>query len=147
MTLAATLLTTSTWSSTTPPKARPATKRCRSRRLVWTTIRLYRATPSLAWDRTFPVPGRWAKRWGRRIATSCGLILINAKHQRKEDTNRKYSKRYRYIGLGAVGLGGLYMMMRRRNPNSNKSNMTQPGDLAAQKPAESQMERVLGRGR
>ncbi|EAQ84358.1 predicted protein [Chaetomium globosum CBS 148.51] len=51
-----------------------------------------------------------------------------------------------YIGLGAVGLGGLYMMMRRRNPNP-KSNMTQPGDLAAQKPAETQMERVLGRGR
>ncbi|KAK3291440.1 uncharacterized protein B0H64DRAFT_435793 [Chaetomium fimeti] len=53
---------------------------------------------------------------------------------------------YRYIGLGAVGLGGLYMMMRRPNPKS-KSNMTQPGDLTAQKPAENQMERVLGRGR
>ncbi|KAH6842211.1 hypothetical protein B0I37DRAFT_313580 [Chaetomium sp. MPI-CAGE-AT-0009] len=51
-----------------------------------------------------------------------------------------------YIGLGAVGLGGLYMMMRRPNPK-NKSNMAQPGDLAAQKPAESQMDRVLGRGR
>ncbi|KAL2143064.1 hypothetical protein VTI28DRAFT_404 [Corynascus sepedonium] len=53
---------------------------------------------------------------------------------------------YRYIGIGAVALGGLYMMMRRTNPKA-ASNMTQPGDLAAQKPAESNMERMLGRGR
>jgi hypothetical protein len=52
--------------------------------------------------------------------------------------------RFRYVGLGALGLGGLYMMMRRR---STGSRMTEPGDLAAQKPAESNMEKVLGRGR
>ncbi|KAK4151220.1 hypothetical protein C8A00DRAFT_17355 [Chaetomidium leptoderma] len=52
----------------------------------------------------------------------------------------------KYIGLGAVGLGGLYMMMRRGGTKSN-SNMAEPGDLAAQKSADSNMERMLGRGR
>ncbi|KAL2162578.1 hypothetical protein VTH06DRAFT_7492 [Thermothelomyces fergusii] len=56
--------------------------------------------------------------------------------------------KYRYIGLGAVGLGGLYMMTRRtKSSNSPSKSMTQPGDLAAQKSADTKMERMLGRGR
>ncbi|AEO59450.1 hypothetical protein MYCTH_2119667 [Thermothelomyces thermophilus ATCC 42464] len=52
----------------------------------------------------------------------------------------------KYIGLGALGLAGLYMMMRRTNSKS-ASNMTKPGDSAAQKSADIKMERMLGRGR
>ncbi|KAL2149082.1 hypothetical protein VTH82DRAFT_1768 [Thermothelomyces myriococcoides] len=55
--------------------------------------------------------------------------------------------KYRYIGLGAVGLGGLYYMMMRRTNSKSTSNMTEPGDLAAQKSADTKMERMLGRGR
>ncbi|KAK4142733.1 uncharacterized protein C8A04DRAFT_38107 [Dichotomopilus funicola] len=57
----------------------------------------------------------------------------------------------KYIGLGAIGLGGLYMMMRRppqkKSSQAQGSNMTQPGDIAAQKPAGSEVEKMLGRGR
>ncbi len=53
--------------------------------------------------------------------------------------------RYRYIGLGALGLGGLYMMMRRQSAASPK--MGEPGDLVSQKAADKSMERMLGRGR
>lgn len=48
------------------------------------------------------------------------------------------------MGLGALGLGAVYMMTRRRGETSS---MTQPGDLAAQKPSESTMEKMIGRGR
>ncbi|KAL2132198.1 hypothetical protein VTI74DRAFT_4113 [Chaetomium olivicolor] len=52
---------------------------------------------------------------------------------------------YRYIGLGALGLGGLYMMMRRQSAGpkmdsgsqSGRTGLTQPGDLHAQRLAES----------
>ncbi|KAL2167448.1 hypothetical protein VTG60DRAFT_1199 [Thermothelomyces hinnuleus] len=53
--------------------------------------------------------------------------------------------KYRYIGLGAVGLGGLYYMMMRRTNSKSERNMTKLGDSAAQKSADIKMERMLGR--
>ncbi|GAB1319792.1 Gram-positive cocci surface proteins LPxTG domain-containing protein [Madurella fahalii] len=49
-----------------------------------------------------------------------------------------------YMGLGALGLGGLYMATRRRG---EASSIVQPGDLAAQKSSASTMEKMVGRGR
>lgn len=55
--------------------------------------------------------------------------------------------RYRYIGLGALGLGGLYMMMRRQSAAPPPSSLTEPGDLVGKKSVDKNMERMLGRGR
>ncbi|KAJ4287496.1 hypothetical protein N0V88_007596 [Collariella sp. IMI 366227] len=50
---------------------------------------------------------------------------------------------YRYMGIGALGLGGLYMMMRRQSvgpkmepSGTGRTSLTQPGDLKAQRLAE-----------
>ncbi|KAL2015395.1 hypothetical protein VTK56DRAFT_5549 [Thermocarpiscus australiensis] len=51
-----------------------------------------------------------------------------------------------YIGLGALGLGGLYMLTRRKNGGS-KSESGNQGDMSAQRPIGSKMERMIGRGR
>jgi hypothetical protein len=80
-----------------------------------------------------------------RIATTCmsDLCVPNCLQQAASDPARY---RYRYIGLGALGLGGLYMMMRRQS-TKGPSNVAQPGDLVGPKSAEKSMDRMLGRGR
>lgn len=51
----------------------------------------------------------------------------------------------RYIGLGALGLGGLYMVMRRRDGGTMKG-AAQSADLSAKKPLENKAEKMIGRG-
>ncbi|KAL1839990.1 hypothetical protein VTJ49DRAFT_953 [Mycothermus thermophilus] len=50
---------------------------------------------------------------------------------------------YKYIGVGALGLGGLYMMMRRQSAGPV---LTQSNELGATRPGEgSSMQRVFGK--
>jgi hypothetical protein len=48
------------------------------------------------------------------------------------------------MGIGALGLGGLYMMMRRQ---SAAAPTMEPSEMVSQKAADKSMERMLGRGR
>ncbi|KAL2264994.1 hypothetical protein VTJ83DRAFT_7504 [Remersonia thermophila] len=87
-----------------------------------------------------------------RLAES-GLDLHSAMSRGPEGVPGKTAERdmgaadassmYKYLGVGALGLGGLYMMMRRQSAGPV---LTQPNDLAATKPGEgSSMQRVFGR--
>ncbi len=48
------------------------------------------------------------------------------------------------MGLGALGLGGLYMMMRRQSAAPPPKDAA---EMVTQKAADKSMERMLGRGR